>query len=292
MKELYESDLQLGDIFIFENQNFDIMQLWKILRNQKHSWDENMYSAAFYLLLYMIPWFDPGDEGDDYKNIYHAAIWGNIDPFKGSVRTQMFESKIVQAGTHGIGSAHLYDTMIGGGVKNVYVCRRKEQPEGFFDKMTKATRGFYNQTDIQYSYETAWLLAVICSLRYSDGALYEMLKAKLGTPGADIMVTAIQKLINKYNDEHQKEMVACSTLVAMIYKNAGFELEVDDHKKKKDPEIHLPASLDFGGGSWIPGFKSDTTIPKVTIKETVVTPRQLMESPDVELVGYFSYKGT
>ncbi|MCE7991773.1 MAG: hypothetical protein HEP71_07330 [Roseivirga sp.] len=292
MKELHESDLQIGDILIFENQDFDAMHLWSILRNDKHSWEDNMYSAAFYLLLYLIPWFDPGDEGDDYKNIYHAAIWGNIDPFKGSVRTQLFESKIVQAGTSGIGSAHLYDTMIGHGVKNVYVCRRKEQLTGFFDKITKATRGLHNQTDIQYSYETAWLLAVICSLRYSDGALYEMLKAKLGKTGADLMVTAIQMLINKYNDEHQKEMVACSTLVGMIYKNAGFQLAIEDHKEKKDPEIHMPAALDFRGFDWIPGFKTDTNIPKVNIKETVVTPRQLMESPDVEIIGYFPYKGS
>ena len=282
MKELKEADIQIGDILIFENQDFDPIHFGSLLlKDQK--------SAAFYLLLYMIPWFDPGDDPKNYKNIYHAALWCNIDVFKGaSVNNPQFESKIVQAGTHGIGSAHLYDTMIGSGVKNIYVYRRKEQPEEFYNEIVSATRSFYNQNQIKYSYETAWLLAVICSLRYSDGTLHKLLKDKLGEDWANFIVKTVADLINIYQKEHEQEMVACSTLVAMIYDKARYSITINETNKNKELNIstEITAALKV-----IPAPKVELKeIPTINISNLTLTPRQLLESPDVELVGYLPHK--
>ncbi|MFT4603171.1 MAG: hypothetical protein ACI857_003358 [Arenicella sp.] len=64
-------------------------------QNNKKKKQKEM-GIAIYLLVYLIPWFDSGKEGENYKNIYHAAIWGNVDIFKGaSVKTSQFETKIV-----------------------------------------------------------------------------------------------------------------------------------------------------------------------------------------------------
>lgn len=282
MKELKESELQLGDILIFENQDFDPIFFGKLLL-------ENQESAAFYILLYLIPWFDPGDNPKNYKNIYHAAIWGNVDIFKGSAKIQQYETKIVQAGTHGIGSAHLYDTMTGPGVKNIYVYRRKKLPLEFYDAVNIATRSFYNQTQIKYSYSTAWLLAIICSLRYTDGTLHKLLEEKLGKAWADFIVKTIIDLINVYQKEHEEQMVACSTLVAMIYDRAGYSIILKE--KNKDRPLNIPSEV-VDALKIIPAPKVEVQeIPTITnISNLTLTPRQLLESPDVELFGYFSFK--
>lgn len=283
MKELKELDLQLGDILIFENQDFDPIHFGELLL-------ENQKTAAFYLLLYLIPWFDPGDNPKKYKNIYHAAIWGNVDIFKGTnVKTPQFESKIVQAGTHGIGSDHLYDIITGSGVKNVYVYRRKLLPVEFYDAITTATRSFYNQNQIKYSYSTAWLLAVICSLRYTDGTLHKLLEDKLGEAWANFIVKTIVDLINIYQKEHEEQMVACSTLVAMIYDRAGYSITLKE--KNKDKPLNIPTEI-VDALKVIPAPKVKAKeIPTISnVSNLTLTPRQLLESPDVELLGYFPFK--
>lgn len=289
MKELQKSDLQPGDILIFENQDFSFQEFYSLTPsiwnwNDKEKW----MPAAFYLLVYMIPWFDPGDDPVNYKNIYHAAIWGNVNINRGEKAAPEFDDRIVQAGPDGIVQDDLESTVTGHGVKNIYVCRHKSANAKMYQKINEATRSFYNDTSIPYSYETAWLLAVICSMRYSDGALYRILQEKLGTKLATIMVGVIQELINQYNDDHQREMVACSTLVAMIYKDAGFAL--DFTPLEKDQPVAVPADLTFDPLK-LRLEERAPEVPQVSIKETVVTPRQLAESPDVEAVGFFPYRG-
>lgn len=288
MKKLEPMDLEIGDILIFENNDFNALDL---LTNLMKDYNEEDYAkkmhTAYYLLLYLIPWFDPGDEGKDYKNIYHAAIWANVDLNRGE-GVPDFQDRIVQAGRSGIGSAILPKTLGESSVKNIYVYRRTVKPPGFEEKVNAATRAFYNDKETPYSFETAWLLAVICSLRYSDGTLHKLLEKKLGKTGATLMVMFIRQLINHYNDKHQKKMVACSTLVAMIFKNAGIPLHVD--ALKVDPDIQLPKELKFKS-DYLEAFDlpTDPRIPKIDVEETVVTPRQLAESPDVYLVGHFPH---
>ncbi|WP_420385459.1 hypothetical protein [Roseivirga sp.] len=288
MERLEPEDLQAGDILIFENNDFSAVDL---LTNLMRDYNEKEYDdkmhTAFYLLLYLIPWFDPGDEGENYKNIYHTAIWANIDLNRGKGEPE-FENRIVQIGRGGIVSDILPRTLGESTVKNVYVYRKTARPAGFEEKVNEATRAFYNDEKTPYSFETAWLLAVICSLRYSDGTLHKMLEDRLGKTGTDLMVMLIRSLINHYNDKHQKKMVACSTLVAMIYKNAGFPVHID--ALKRDQEIHLPSELSFKADH-LQAFDlpSNPQIPRIGVVETVVTPRQLAESPDVKLVGYFPH---
>jgi len=283
MKKLEESDLQIGDILIFENQDFDLIHFGKLLLEDKQK-------AAFYLLLYMIPWFDPGDDPKNYKNIYHAAIWGNVNIHRGENRSIENLNRIVQAGSHGISQASLDSTLKGPGVKNIYVYRFEDRDANFESKLNKQIRNFYDDVSIPYSYETAWLLAVICSMRYSDGAIYKMLKDKIGAWGADLMIGIIQDMINQYNDEHQKEMVACSTLVAMIYKDALYPLIIKD--VVKDQPMHIPIDFDGVAEKLVIDEPKDKSLPKITIHETVVTPRQLFESKSVKVVGYLPFKGS
>jgi hypothetical protein len=282
MKELKEADLQIGDILIFENQDFDFTTFFNYYSKSKES-------AAMYLLLYLIPWFDPGEDPKIYKNIYHAAIWGNVNIHRGENKPVENLNRIVQAGTHGIGQADLNDTLKGTGVKNIYVYRFENKDVDFETNINTQIRAFYNDTSIPYSYETAWLLAVICSMRYTDGELYNILNNKFGKGIATFMVEFIQGLINTYNDDHQKEMVACSTLVAMIYKNANYPLKIKEIEK--NTPLNIPIESNHIK------LESEITEPKnknlinVSINETIVTPRQLFESLSVKEVGYFPFKG-
>lgn len=282
MKELKETDLQIGDILIFENQDFDFTTFFNYYSKSKES-------AAMYLLLYLIPWFDPGEDPKNYKNIYHAAIWGNVNINRGKEQPANYQNRIVQAGTHGIDQADLNNTLKGPGVKNIYVYRYENKNADFEKNVNKQIRAFYNDTTIPYSYETAWLLAVICSMRYTDGELYNILKDKFGKGIATFMVEFIQELINTYNDDHQKEMVACSTLVAMIYKNANYPLKI------KEIEKHTPLNIPIESNHM--KVEDEITEPmhknlmNVSINETIVTPRQLFESLSVKEVGYFPFKG-
>ena len=291
MKKLKESDLQIGDILIFENNNFSYDEFYNLTPSWKEIDDkEKWMPAAFYLLLYMIPWFDPGEDQQNYKNIYHAAIWGNINVNRDE-KNQPIKNKnrIVQAGTGGIDKAELDATLKGFGVKKIYVYRFKNKTTNFENSINTQIRNFYNDTSIPYSYEAAWLLAVICSMRYSDGAIHQILTDKIGKLGADFMVGIILDLINKYSEDNQKEMMACSTLVAMIYKDAKFPLAIKDFVK--DQPINIPLNFDeIEEKSALKKLK-DTNLPKITINETIVTPRQLFESTSVEEVGYFSFRG-
>ncbi len=284
MKVLRQSDLQIGDILIFENQDFSYVKFLDELKKDYFEEDpKKRMHAAFYLLLYLIPWFDPGKEGKDYRNIYHAAIWGNVDVNRGQNKIPENLDRIVQAGRAGIGQAELEATLRGEGVKNIYVYRRKNRSVHFQDKINSAIRTFYDDVSIPYSYEAAWLLAVICSMRYTDGALYKMLEKHLGEWGAKKMIDIIQSLINEYSNSHQKKMVACSTLVAMVYKNAGFELEVNE--MEADPEIKVHPDLKLSTDFFHQSFTSSKPLASLQVKETVITPRQLAESSDVELIG-------
>lgn len=284
MKPLHQTDLQIGDILIFENQDFDYVKFLDKLRKDYFEEDpKKRMHAAFYLLLYMIPWFDPGKEGKEYRNIYHAAIWANVDVFRGATKKPNFKDQIVEAGRAGIIAAELEETLKADTVKNIYVYRRKERASGFESRINEAAREFYNDKTTPYAYEVAWLLAVICSLRYTDGALHKILEKHLGEWGASKMIDIIKLMINEYNTNHQKEMVVCSTLVAMIYKNAGAELEVEE--LSADPTFSLPSDLKLSSDFFHQSFTSSKPIQPLEVKETIITPRQLSESPDVELVG-------
>ena len=152
-----------------------------------------------------------------------------------------------------------------------------------------ATRSFYNQNQIKYSYSTAWLLAVICSLRYTDGTLHKLLEDKLGKAWANFIVKTIVDLINVYQKEHEEQMVACSTLVAMIYDRAGYPIRLKE--KNKDKPLNIPSEV-VEALKVIPAPKVEvkeiSTIPNIS--NLTLTPRQLLESPDVELFGYFPFK--
>lgn len=289
MKKLQESDLQVGDILIVENVDFSFGKFYSLLPSWKDSGDkEKWMPAALYLLLYMIPWFDPGDDPKNYKNIYHAAIWGNVDVNRGKMGAPLQnENRIVQAGTGGIGQVSMDKRLRGSGLKNIYVYRKKERPSDFEALITNETRAFYNDISTPYAYKTAFLLAVICTLRYPDGKLKELLNNYMPSYVADMMVLIIQDWINEYNANHEKEMVVCSTLVAMIYKNAGFELDVEVLKKSNSLAIPEPFKIDDNKEISVPNIQ----LKGIDVKGTVVTPRQLTESPDVEEVGYLPYRG-
>ena len=290
MKKLEESDLQIGDILIFENDDFSYKKFYDLTPKLIEAYDKDKWMpAAFYLLLYMIPWFDPGEDPKNYKNIYHAAIWGSINVNRDKDLPIKIENRIVQAGTLGIDQAKLNTTLKGFGVKNIYVYRYKNKAAGFESNINTQIRNFYNDTSIAYSYETAWLLAVICSMRYSDGVIHRILKDKIGQWAANFMVGIIQDLIGQYSEDNEKEMIACSTLVAMIYKDAEFPLAIKD--LVKDQPLNIP--LNFEGIDKKPAIKElkDKNLPKVTVNYTVVTPRQLLESESVDEVGYFPFRG-
>ncbi len=228
MKELQQSDLQPGDILVFENFDFSLEELNK--RIPEGFWDkldsEKWMPAAWYLLLHMIAWFDPGDDPVNYKSFYHAAIWGNVNVNRDKEgEAPAFVNTIVQAGPNGIGQSGLTANLEHETVRKIYVYRHKEYGALMGEKLNQHTRLYYNDTSIPYSFTTAWLLAVICSMRYTSGTLYQMLTEKIGAAMATVMVGIIQKLINDYNEDHKKEMIACSTLVANIYKAAGFALD-------------------------------------------------------------------
>lgn len=281
MKQLKESDLQIGDILIFENYDFNLFKFIEELSDPE--------SAAFYLLLYLIPWFDPGDDPDNYKNIYHAAIWGNVDVNRGKMGASVQNlNRIVQAGRSGIGQAELEATLKDDEVKNIYVYRFKNKDANFEENINNIVRKFYNQTSIKYSYNTAWMLAVICSLRYENGALRDYLVSKIGAAAADKMIEAFQNIINKYNEDHQNEMVACSTLVAMIFKDAGYPLKIKDFEKLIPFNAEVDSSLIPNHIEEVELDNSDLEVPN--IDKTFVTPRQLFESESVEEVGFLHFE--
>jgi hypothetical protein len=289
MKELQESDLQIGDILIFENQDFDITKFYDLMPDWKDIDNKEQWMpAAFYALLYMIPWFDPGDEGSEYKNIYHAAIWGNVNVYRGENRETKNEHRIVQAGSSGIGQADMDGTLKGHGVKNIYVYRHNEKTPNFDSEVNNEIWNFYDNVAIPYAYKTAWLLAVICTLRYPDGKLKELLNNYMPAYVADMMVLIIQDWINDYNNQHEDEMVVCSTLVAMIYKNAGHELRINALSESNDLAILEHFEMKEGEGT--PNIDANHVLTGADIKGTVVTPRQLAESPDVHEVGYLPHR--
>ncbi len=295
MKRLFEKDLKTGDILIFEIVDIDLIELYnKVRKDVQHQHDTGDFglNAAYYLLPYLIAWFDPGKDREHYKNIYHAAIWGSVNTKHGEKDPEKNEPRVVQAGAHGIGCASFEETVTHKAVKNVYVYRRKERPANFEDKINQAVWAFYDDTTIKYSYETAWLLAVICSMRYADGGLNELLSTILGKSLADKVIHYVQQLIDTISDRDQKKMIVCSSLVAMIYKNAGFGLEIkalEEVSELAGPHLLSgvkPELLLFGANN----NSTELQVPNLESAQTIVTPRQLTESPDVELVGYLPHE--
>ena len=150
---------------------------------------------------------------------------------------------------------------------NVYVCRLKEKTTNFSDEINKSIREFYKEKG-HYSFKTAWLLAAICSLRYSKATLHQLLKKRFGS------------FIANY-------------IVKMMYKNANYELSVNVFesflgKNLPEPNFNLNGleeklrELNLAN--------SENSNDWTPIKETVVTPRQLLESPDAELIGYLPHQ--
>ncbi|PQJ80737.1 hypothetical protein [Polaribacter porphyrae] len=300
MKKLQESDLQIGDILIFEDFDFNPEKKEKLEQDIQDILDDSnlsyleklnkIYSTTFNSLLhYLIAWFDPGKEGNNYRNIYHAGIWGNVNINRDKKLPPKFENCIVQAGGNGISCSSLRNNLEHQQVMKIYVCRLKEKGDDFENKITASIRDFYKNKG-HYSNTTAWLLALICSLRYSKGTLHTLLEQKFGLLKADLLVYGILNLINSYNNNHQRNMIACSTLVAMMYKNAGYELPVDvfqGHLLQNElpkPNFDLK-NITFDENM----VTSDSSDKWPQLKEIIVTPRQLMESEDVKVVGYFEH---
>lgn len=282
MKKLKKADLQIGDILIFEDFHFNPLTFLEKCSVGKKD-------AFYYLLHYLIAWFDPGKEGENYRNIYHAGIWGNVDIHlhKKGVHSS-FEDCVVQAGGNGIGIASLKDTLAHEAVMNVYVCRLKNRSANFHQEINQSIRNFY-KTKGHYSFETAWLLAAICSLRYTKGTLHKLISGYFGDNKANYIIEQILFHINEFNNQNQRTMVACSPLVAMMYKNAGYELAVHVFEAFKNDELQTPKfSLEELHKNLITNTSS-TSENWPPIKETVVTPRQLLESPDVALIGYLPH---
>jgi hypothetical protein len=76
----------------------------------------------------------------------------------------------------------------------------------------------------------------------------------------------------------------------MIFKNVGFPIHVDALKMNPKPELH--EHLDFKY-DYLQMFDEDRVgdIPRISVEEEVVTPRQLMESSDFYLKGVLEGKG-
>lgn len=283
MKILKESDLEIGDILIFEDYDFNNDELI-------NNFNESGFKGAFYYLLhYLIAWFDPGKEGKNYKNIYHAAIWGNVDINRDNNSTPLLKNCVVQAGTNGIGYATLKETLTHKTVMNVYVCRLKEKTSYFETDINKSIRDFYKEKGY-YSFKTAWLLAIICSMRYTKGQVFRLLEKYLHSKiAAKYVVKMILDSINEYSNHNQRKMVACSPLVGMMYKNAGYELPVNVFELWQDNKFPHPLFDLKNLEEKLPLTSYNENDEWPTIKETIVTPRQLMESPAVEMIGILKH---
>lgn len=295
MKELKESDLQIGDILIFEYPDFNWGEVEKIWEDKKKEYKNNtekLKAIGWYLLHFAIPWCDPGKNPETYKNFYHAAIWGNVDIYRGSTLNQPnFQNRIVQAGTRGTGQASLEDTLKEPSVQNIYVCRHinKTNFDNFEERINKVIKEYYNDTSLKYSFETAWMLSVLCSLRYSTGTLYKMLVKKYGITKATLLVLSITTLVQYYAKYHKKDMIACSPLVADIFMDAEIPLKTDTFVTAKAANKLKPSELDLA--SWNINEKEiDLDIPLSVTNDTIVTARQLMESESVEVIGYLPHK--
>ena len=292
MKKLKKSDLQIGDILIFEYPDFDwdeVMGIWNNEKKYKNR-SEKLKAIGWYLLHFAIPWCDPGKNPETYKNIYHAAIWGNVDIYRGSTLEQpSFQDRIVQAGTRGTGQASLEDTIKHPSVQSIYVCRHinKTNLVNFEEKINKVIKEYYNNTTLKYSFETAWMLSILCSLRYNTGTLYKMLVKKYGITKATLLVLSITTLVQYYAKYHKKDMIACSTLVADIFMDADIPLEIDTLVTTFVENKLTSTDLDLV--YWgINEKEIDLEIPLYTTNKTIVTPRQLMESKSVEIIGHFT----
>ena len=293
MKELKEADLQIGDILIFEYPDFNWDEVDKIWNNEKEykSYTEKLKAIGWYLLHFAIPWCDPGKNPETYKNIYHAAIWGNVDIYRGSTLNQPnFQNRIIQAGTRGTGQASLIDTLKEPSVQNIYVCRHINKIDfaNFEERINKIIKEYYNDTSLKYSFETAWMLSVLCSLRYSTGTLFRVLKEKYGKTKATLLVLSITTLVQYYGKYHKKEMIACSPLVADIFMDAEIPLKTDTLVTTKEGDKLKPSELDLA--SWNINQKEiDLEIPLSVTNDTIVTPRQLMESQSIEIIGFLHH---
>lgn len=295
MRTLKKSDLQIGDILIFEYPDFnwsEVEKIWEDKEKKHKNLTEKLKAIGWYLLHYAIPWCDPGKNPETYKNIYHAAIWGNVDVYRGSTLKQPnYQNRIIQAGTRGTGQASLEETMKAASVKNVYVCRHVNKTKfvDFETQINTIIREYYNDTSLKYSFETAWMLSVLCSLRYNTGTLHKILDKKYGKTKASLMVLSIITLIQYYAKYHKKDMIACSPLVADIFMDAKIPLKIDTLVATRSNNELTLADLDLD--SWNINKKDiDTEIPLSITNDTIVTPRQLMESESVEIVGYFCHK--
>ena len=293
MKELKETDLQIGDILIFEYPDFEwnkVLKIWNDPKSYKNL-TEKLKAIGWYLIHFAIPWCDPGKNPETYKNIYHAAIWGNVDVYRGSTLNQPnFQNRIVQAGTRGTGQASLEDTLKEPSVQNIYVCRHINKTDfiNFEERINNVIKEYYNDTSLKYSFETAWMLSVLCSLRYSTGTLYKMLKDKYGNTKAALLVLSITTLVQYYAKHHKKEMIACSPLVADIFMDAEIPLKIDTLVTTKTVNKLTTSELDLT--SWnINKEEIDLKIPLSVTNDTIVTPRQLMESESVEVIGYLRH---
>ncbi len=282
-RKLDVSELKPGDILIYENQNFNFTDLDnELTKGYDH--------AAFYMLLYLIAWFDPGKDRLNYRNYYHAAVWGTIRGEKNNSLT----TGVVGIGRSGIsigGKVHA-----GKGVPRTKSIRvvRCDKPEFAPYKLNDALQQFYNdRKKIPYAYDSAYLLAILCTLRYKDGSLRELLERQLGkdSPWIPFFYGMAIYLVNEYMSRHQDSMMVCSTLVSMAYVNADCPLRVYDFESGVNEASGFPLDLpsDLPGHidemeSKIAGYSD---FPDIPIPETLVTPRQLLESPDTYNLGYF-----
>lgn len=281
-RKLDVSELQPGDILIYENQNFSFTDFDKELTK---SYDH----AAFYMLLYLISWFDPGKDRVNYRNYYHAAVWGTIR----DLNDNSLKTGVVGIGRSGISA--------GGGIhagkgvhmtKSIRVVRCNKSDFDPF-KINDALQEFYNNKEnIPYAYDSAYLLAILCTIRYKDGTLRKLLEQQLGEgPWVDFFYKLAIYLVNQYMSRHQDNMVVCSSLVSMAFKNAGYQLAIHDFESGNNDTqgtlLNLPDQLPGQIEEMESRIAGVADFPDIPIPETLVTPRQLLESPDTDNLGYF-----
>ena len=116
-----------------------------------------------------------------------------------------------------------------------------------------------------------------------------MLVKKYGVTKATLLVVAITTLVQYYAKNHKKDMIACSPLVADIFMDAEIPLKTDTLVTTKEEDQLKSSDLDLA--SWnINEEEIDLDFPLSVTNDTMVTPRQLMESKSVKVIGYLPHE--
>lgn len=269
MNKLKKKDLKTGDILIYEVTDFSYLKFIEKLYS-------GINNAIDYSIPHLISWFDPGK---DKRAYFHAAIWNG--------------EEVIEAGPGGIHKAPIEKDVTHPTVKNIYVYRYDKPTSE--DKFIEAFKDFPASEkrigDIGYSYPTAFLLAVLVSMR--KGSINSILRSYLGTTVAKIFEGAFIHWVNGILSERPREMVVCSTLVSMIYQEAGYDIRIDlpNHQASSDaaPELTADIQEKLEAAAVEINEKHPLSVEAslAAADDTIVlvTPRQLAESTSTDFLG-------